>query len=293
MDTLLGLRKDLLDKFAQKAESIKFNCELLNLISTKSKSGELFPPYIPFIGKYYDKQKCKILLYSTAQNLKYGDGFWGGYDKNMVKLAERLYYQDNMFNRKYPEDEMSYKDIDINPYRRGVLPVLLQMFLCAQGVEEMANAENIHHYVAISNYYKFSLNNGRDINPESHNFAQKLHSDYYDANDDLVRIEIESLRPDFVISFKGRKVNELASMQKKYGFKLVLINDPAWILRGGSGVFEKGKSWWREAKRVSSKCVDELVERGEEIVNEKYLSKKSQVATYWKKYYNDWSNKRF
>ena len=38
-----------------------------DLISTKTQDGRFFPPYIPYVGKYYEK--FKILEYATAQNI--------------------------------------------------------------------------------------------------------------------------------------------------------------------------------------------------------------------------------
>ena len=49
--------------------NITFGNEILKFLSTKTDKNQIFPPYIPFIGKNYNQYK--ILIYSTAQNIDY------------------------------------------------------------------------------------------------------------------------------------------------------------------------------------------------------------------------------
>lgn len=82
----------------------RFNLQPLQkytkLISSKKDDG-LFPPYIPLIGKNYEK--FKILIYATAQNMADNDDVAKRYSDHFDKLVERLYYSKN-FDQKYPYD---------------------------------------------------------------------------------------------------------------------------------------------------------------------------------------------
>jgi len=273
---------------------IEFGSEILANLSTKTDDGKIFPPYIPFVGKNY--KEFKILVYSTAQNIGFGN-FQKTYQKNFAKLTERLYYFDN-FRKKYPNNEMSYRNIAINPYQTGVVAALLGVYIFAKYGKKIENLDEINNLISISNYYKFSLNNGRnDINPEPTGKNKIMDyikdndqiENYWTVNDELVKKELDTLKPNIIISFNGRKLKQLSQYSEKE-CKLIRINDPSWITQGGSGVFNENGSWSKIAKKCKDKEIKELVNHYLKSINGIYLERNrvKEVGIYLLKYYSDW-----
>lgn len=282
-------RIDLLKKEFQNSK-IEFGNEILTNLSTKTEDGKIFPPYIPFVGNNY--KEYKILFYSTAQNIGFGN-LRKTYQKNFIKLTERLYYFDD-FRKKYPKDKMSYQNIAINPYQTGVIAALLGVYIFARYGKIIENLNEINNWIGISNYYKFSLNNGKsDINPETKiskyvNNKEQI-KNYWQLNDELVKHELETLKPNIVLSFNGRKINKLKQFTGKE-CKVIRINDPSWILQGGSGVFKENKSWWRKANSCKDITINDLVNNYMNSISGDYerKNKKEHVKIYLLKYYSDW-----
>lgn len=278
-----------------KNTKIEFGEEIYRNLSTKTDDGRLFPPYIPFLGIKYSK--LNILVYSTAQNIRFNNSIHRSYQDHFEKLPERLSYFEK-FLKKYPEDKISYKKIDINPYQTGVVAALLGVFLYSKFDMKIENLDEINDWIGISNYYKFSLNNGNnDINPEptgKNNINDYIKDktqikNYWSINDNLVRKEIDILNPKYIISFKGRKLRELKQISNKK-FQVIAINDPSWILSGGTGVFSKNKSWWKKAENCKDKKIKELVNNYLESITGDYeiKNKKESVRIYLLKYYSEW-----
>jgi len=268
--------------------TIEFGKDILKYMSTKTDDGTIFPPYIPFVGKNY--QKFKILVYATAQNIGFDDLFRDSYQQNISKLTERLYYFDN-FKKKYPDSKMSYQDIPIGPYETGVLAALLGVFIYTKFDKKIENLDEINDWISISNYYKFSLNKGKkDINPESIKDYIKDNEqieNYWAVNDNLVKQEIDTLCPEFILSFNGRKLEELNNIPKNK-FKVIEINDPSWIVQGGSGCLSKNGSWWEKAQKCKENEIKELIDNYLNFITGDYKGKKERVGIYLLKYYCDW-----
>ncbi len=269
---------------------LSFGYEIIKNMSTKTDNGNIFPPYIPFVGVKY--KEFKVLIYSTAQNIGYDD-FRDFYANNINKLVERLYFFDD-FEKKYPKNKISYKDVAINPYRTGVIASLLGVYFFAKYNKIIKDEYEINDWIGISNYYKFSLNNGKtDINPETkiYNYikSRKQIEEYYKINDELVEKEIKYLKPNIVISFKGRKLDKLNEFAKN---KVIKINDPSWILQGGSGVLKSNGSWEKIAKRYKDSEINKLVDYYcSNWITGNYNGKKDAVKIYLLKYYSDWVEK--
>lgn len=201
-------------------------------ISSKNDKG-VFPPYIPFVGKHYEKYR--ILFYATAQNLKLEDPLLVTYANNREKLIERLWYS-NKFKNKYPIDKFSYTDIDIQPVHDGVIPAYLGIFILTKlgiNINKIRNFNNLIDKVAVSNYYKFSLRTkfNNDNNPD--NIRGLFRDSYYKLNNELVKMEVEALEPEHVIMFDipGKRFlkNLLSGKPVIY-----TVYDPACLKHGGS-----------------------------------------------------------
>lgn len=279
------------------AEFQRFNlCPLqkyAKLISSKSKKDDrLFPPYIPLIGKNYEK--FKILIYATAQNMAYNDVVAKRYSDHFNKLVERLYYSEN-FARKYPHDYLSYKDVDIAPYNQGVLPALAGIFIYTVCHEVLTNFDSIQDHIAVSNYYKFSLHGKRDINP-NHMDRWTDANDYWDLNDELVSCELDLLRPNYVLAFHGRHEGLLKNLAREKDFKLNIINDPAWILRGAWGYLKPQGSWGSKTSEIRDNKLLGIIGgylenlKSSDDYKNSYQAKKKAVKVYLLKYHLDWRN---
>lgn len=276
-------------------DEIEFGKDILKNMSTKTDDGILFSPYIPFVGKNH--QEFRILVYSTAQNIRF-DSFRNSYQQNLSKLTERLYYFDN-FKKKYPESKISYQNIAINPYQTGVIAALLGVFIYAKFNKKIECLDEITELISISNYYKFSLNNGNhDINPEPtgknkiHNYIQDSGhvKHYWSVNDDLVKKEIDALNPEYILSFKGRKIKRLKCISNNK-FQVIEINDPSWILYGAGGLLSKNGSWWKKAMNCKETEVNKLIDHYLNNITGSYKGKKDGVRIYLLKYYSDWKRK--
>jgi len=264
------------------------------LISTKNKDGKFFPPYIPLIGKNY--QKFKILIYGTAQNMGIDHDVATRYSNHFDKLVERLYYSEN-FDQKYPDYNLSYEEVDIGPYNQGVLPSLAGIFIYTVCHEALTSFDNIQDHIAVSNYYKFSLHGKKDINPVQRSIQRSKQfddlidaNDYWKLNDGLVLREIDRLRPNCVLAFHGRHEPVLRTLKTEKNFELYIINDPAWILRGAWGYLKPQGIWGSKTSEIQDEKLLKIIGAYLEKLKGRYQTKKDAVKVYLLKYYLDWRN---
>lgn len=282
---------DLLKKEFQDSR-IEFGSEIFDNLSTKTEDGKIFPPYIPFVGQSYNE--FRILVYSTAQNIKY-DEYREMYQNNYNKLTERLYYF-KKFSKKYPEKGMSFRDIGINPYGTGVVAALLGVFIFAKFGKKIENLDDINNWIGISNYYKFSLNTGKsDIHPErtikGHIKNKEQINAYWKFNDDLVKKEIEFLQPKFILAFTGRKIDKIKQIADKET-QVIEINDPACFFRFNcSGKLSKDGIWRRKANNIKEIEINQLVDNYLNFINGNYKGHKKNIRIYLLSYYSDWKIK--
>jgi len=256
--------ENLIQQF-ENYDTKKFN-KFRALISSSYKE-EVFPPYIPHIGKDYPKYK--IMMYGMAQNINKP---W-----------------DELINMSKPEkvrqmyDAPTHNDVWIAPYR--IMLSIAGVYLYAKHNLVMMTLEEVHNYVSATNYYKFSFNDsGKDINPERdlHKYlSPENYKTYTTTSDALVMSELKLLNPSLVISFRGRHTKEI----KKAGFDLITINDPSWILQGGSGVLKNTGKWHR---KIEDSTAQQLVNSYVDQLDSQYAGKKEAVKIYLLKYYDDW-----
>ena len=261
-----------------------------DLISSKW-DGKIFLPYIPLVGRHYDEER--ILIYCTAQNLTESDKLAKEYNDHFEKLSRRLYYS-RRFKREYPKDRFSYRDVDITPYQAGVVPALVSVFMAAKFGEFVEDLSGILDRTAVSNFFKFSLNKGTaDLNPiQRNNKHYSELKDYRCLNDKLVRLEIEALRPKWVIVF-GTELEEhldehLKDVKQKHGFEVVAVNDPSWILQGAGGCLQSDVKWGKEVKEAELGDLRGLVDCLLPKIEDAYKSKQDAVKIYLLKYALEW-----
>lgn len=251
-------------------------------LSTKCDDGTSFPPYIPLVGKNYEEER--VLIYATAQMIPTENDVARSYAAHFDKLVERLSWSRD-FVRHYP-DALEYKDVEIAPWKAGVLPALAGIFLLCWHGQAFESLADIQDRVAVSNYYKFSLYGKKDINPNSLNDGEE----YWKLNDELVSHELAVLRPSCIIVFRGRHVDKLKQYGAANKCRIVLINDPAWVLRGASGALSQDGSWAVVAQKVTDSSALALVQHytTKNCLCDKYTGKPDAVRNYLLKYYADW-----
>jgi len=236
-----------------------------SMLATQN-NGEIFPPYIPHIG--VDYSTYNLMMYGMAQSM---DKPWSELiNKNKIEKIKQLH------------DAVDYNDIWIAPYK--VMLAVAGIYIYAKYNKAIDSFVDIHKTIAASNYYKFSLSNeGKDINPNS-DWKEKIDQElYWKENDYLSSFELKELKPSVVLSFNGRHSNII----KKQGFNVIKINDPSWILRGGSGVLKQHGSWFKE---VDNDTVNYLVKSYIKQIDSKYTGKREAIKIYLLKYYSDWKN---
>lgn len=238
--------------------------EYSELISTKDENG-VFPPYVPFVGENYDIHR--ILVYAMAQNVRHADPDW-------VHCAK-------MYPSKIEKVKRLQRSIDIAPL--PVLYALAGIYLYAKFRIRIDEFTQVKNHIAVTNYYKFSLNDGRrDLNP-NHELPNPQH--FWDLNDELSLKELEFLKPRVIICFDGRHVQKL----KEAGFSNpVVVNDPSWVLQGAAGVLKKSGSWYRELKDTTAR--DLIAGYITQINDRPYSGKREAVRIYLSKYCCDWTN---
>lgn len=194
-------------------------------------------------------------------------------------------------------NEGEYDKVRIAPY--AIILGLIAIYLKLEG-RRYRTLKEVDKFIAVSNYYKFSLvkKNNSDLNPDS--FSKVCHNanDYFKLNDELIKLELELLKPKVIFTFKGRQVKRLREIVKELNLEtsIIPINDPAWILRGGSGCLKKKGSWYRELKDDEA---EKLIDNYSDQIKNYYLGKKKRsydnksqsVEIYLKKYYSDWLSK--
>jgi hypothetical protein len=252
----------------------------------------LFPPYIPFVGRQY--HDGRILVYAKAQNL-------GNSPDHRRWLREA---GDNAVDRLYLHGERTtWFDIPIRPVEAGVLPALVGLYLFAERGLLLPSLERATEHGAFTNFYKYSLwrapgtirnaANYADLNPD------RLSSDsllewYTQLNlDSFVAAEIDVLRPAAVITLKGLFADYLQDHLSRQHPKcrLLVINDPAWILRGGGGCLGTRGSWRRERipdRRVAG-LIDGYCQQIKDDGEAKYRGRAAEIRPYLAHYYTEFA----
>lgn len=275
--------EELKSKFQNKNLDSYFGPTILEKMSSKNDQGKVFPPYIPFLGKNFEKYK--ILVYCTAQNMAHNGGMRSAYSNNLSALSERLYYSSN-FKLRYGDDKFSVSNVPIAPFQQFVIPSLIAVYIKALRNDDI-NPDEILDYSGVTNYYKFSLNHGsRDLNPDGDMscIPEGERYRYWALNDLLVKEELSIIKPEAVLCFGGQKLRVLASLSGELRYNLLAVNDPSWILRGGAGVLKSGT--WREEYDALKSDVKNFIDSYACKLTGSYESKKNEVKAYLAHYYN-------
>ena len=95
------------------------------------------------------------------------DDDWIGmsYKRNFSRkqLVEQLRYKWNP--NDFISKEVKFHDVLIEPYRVGILPALAGIYSRIHLGKKFNSLNEVHNHIAISNYYKFSIHDQKDVNP--------------------------------------------------------------------------------------------------------------------------------
>lgn len=220
-------------------------------LTTTDRQGGALPPYIPFVGKKYWSlpEERRVMIYATAQNMGADHGNLAGYgvaDKN--QQVRRMHYSDSSWKKGPPNEAgkvNGYGDVSIGPYMTGYLPFIGAMLLRRLGCET-ATLDDAHEQLAVTNFFKFSMHNGRkDINPFGKGAfsSSELREEYIMESEKLVREELNTIKPYYVIAMGevAKRLNNLNVIPK---VRILRVNDPSWILQGHRGLLTPDK-WGR------------------------------------------------
>ena len=263
---------------------------IANTIATRGAA--IFPPYVPRVGVKYEAGG--VAIYGTAQNFPPNSPFADRHrryeQEDPLRLVRRLFYCTDAPDWRLCR---SCREVDIAPYAAGVLPALAGLALYLWAGEPIADLESIDRRVVATNYYKFSLRDGRrDLNP---NTLPAEYERYRALNDRLCELELEYLRPAIVIAQRGWHVGMIQRVVSRWSGKVLEINDPAWILRGGGGCLKETGSWGEHVRRVSDEAARALVSRWVSQIEQapsngdrRYAKKKAAVEIYLLRYFKAW-----
>jgi hypothetical protein len=179
----------------------------------------MFVPCLPVVGKNY--KEGGILVLATAQNWEDG------------RKSECESY------RQWPNERIEeiddYRGVKIQPWKDGVLPALVAMYLSAKGGDPAMKLETIASQCAVTNFFKFSLrkldHRSRDMNPCK--LHKAVREKYVQCTFDcFVQAELRILQPKVVISFArpDPKIELLKGWRQ--GVFVKPIDDPACIKCG-------------------------------------------------------------
>lgn len=163
--------------------------------NTPGHTGELIHCPIPFIGKYYERQKTKILLYASAENLS----DYHSTGKNYLDCDNyAINRHRNSFDASATNPELFFPDVHIQPVNDGCLLIAaLYIYSKFQDIRESSPAEFLEQ-IALANYCKYT------IQPD-HTGKKKQNQDYANkvgclkVSHEYIECDLTTLRPDIII----------------------------------------------------------------------------------------------
>lgn len=146
---------------------------------------------IPFVGRNYERQKAKILLYASAENLV---GYTGYLDSDDAAINRHR----DFFEWSVSDPNTFFPNVHIQPINDGALAIVaLYVYMRFQSVDNITPADFFER-IALANYCKYT------IQPENHTGRYK-NQDYAGSEDYLrqshayLQADMEILKPDYII----------------------------------------------------------------------------------------------
>lgn len=149
---------------------------------------ELIHCTIPFVGKFYEKEETKILLYASAENLT-------GYDGYLDCDEEAINRHRSSFDWSIANSNTFFPNVHIQPITDGCLAIVaLYVYMKFQEVDTIAPADFLER-ISFANYCKYT------IQPTSSKPNQDYASwsSYLAESHDYIANDIITLKPDYII----------------------------------------------------------------------------------------------
>jgi len=153
------------------------------------------PAYVPYIGAMYFESSPRIMCFAINQNLsrhtRWTEDWIGKWTKNHVQAIDRL-------NWAYNQGEA----LPIRPYAEGFIPLVAAMAWAYYGTPIRRNFPcAIDEMIAVTNFVKFSTT-------EDASSASIPLSWWHECGERYIRLELDVLKPDLVITFGNRTLME-------------------------------------------------------------------------------------
>ena len=170
---------------------------------------KLVLPTIPFVGKKYDEQKIKVMVYASAEVLseyicvKSGESTRPWLDDRKTATDRHRFFFDNWKNEK----ETFFPKVHIQPMNDGYLATAVHYIVNKICGNVSANPEEFYETISFGNYGKFTIEtefqkNIRTVNKEE---GSRSNIDYANdptklsASHNYLLADIRVLHPDYII----------------------------------------------------------------------------------------------
>lgn len=192
MDSLI-IEKSLLEAYKKEFSSRKNKPDWAVHKTTPGHTHELIHCPVPFVGKSYHREKTKILLYASAENLS-------------DYSSKRLTYLDcdddavnrhrNSFNSSVVKPDVFFPDVHIQPITDGGLAIAaFYLYLKFQSTSRILPAEFLEK-IALANFCKYTIQSAPGKN-QNQDYAGD--PEYLAESHAYVETDLRILKPDYII----------------------------------------------------------------------------------------------
>ena len=161
--------------------------------NTPTHEHELIHCAIPFVGKYYNQQNIRILLYASAENLSDYNSRGKTY-LDCDDYAVNRYR--NSFDTSASNPDVFFPNVHIQPTNDGCLAIAaLYVYQKFQAIDRISPTEFLER-ISFANYCKYT------IQPEpgrSQNRDYAKNSSYLSESHEYIESDIKILKPDYII----------------------------------------------------------------------------------------------
>lgn len=157
--------------------------------NTQGHFNELIHCPVPFVGKYYDQQKVKILLYASAENLSDYNSAGKTYldCDNYAINRHREFFDSSTAN-----PDVFFPNVHIQPINDGCLAIVaLYVYQKFQYVDHISPADFLER-ITFANYCKYTIQSSTNQD-YAHN------SEYLKESHAFIARDLEILKPDYII----------------------------------------------------------------------------------------------
>lgn len=163
--------------------------------TTLGRTNELIHCTIPFVGKLYAKEKVKLLLYASAENLSdYNSGKKDYLDSDDYAINRHR----NSFDSSVSKPDVFFPDVHIQPVNDGCLAIAaLYVYMQFQRVDWILPADFLER-IAFANYCKYTIQpDFKTGKRQNQDYAEN--QEYLECSHDYIEQDLKILQPDIII----------------------------------------------------------------------------------------------